>query len=164
MQYVLVSACLLGEAVRYDGGDKRCTHPVLQRWQAEGRIVALCPEVAGGLPIPRAATEITGGAGGQAVLAGRAQVVDRQGQDVSTQFVSGATCALALVHARGIQLAVLKEGSPSCGSSYSYDGSFNGTQVSQPGVTTALLRAAGLRVFSERQLADAEAWLRALGD
>lgn len=156
---VLVSACLLGEAVRYNGGDKRCTHAVLQRWLAEGRVVPICPEVAGGLPVPRAPAEIAGGAGGAQVLAGSARVVDAQGRDVSLHFIGGATEALARAEAHGIRVAVLKEGSPSCGSSYSYDGSFTATRVPLPGVTSARLRQAGLRVFSEAQLAEADAAL-----
>jgi len=156
---VLVSACLLGEAVRYNGGDKRCNHAVLQRWLAEGRVVPVCPEVAGGLPVPRAPAEIAGGAGGAQVLAGSARVVDAQGRDVSLHFIDGAAEALARAQAHGIRVAVLKEGSPSCGSSYSYDGSFSATRVPLPGVTSARLRQAGLQVFSEAQLAEADAAL-----
>lgn len=159
---VLVSACLLGEAVRYNGGDKRCTHAVLQRWLAEGRVVPICPEVAGGLPVPRPPAEIAGAAGGAQVLAGSARVVDVQGRDVSLHFVRGAAEALARAQAHGSRVAVLKEGSPSCGSSHSHDGSFSGTRVPLPGVTTAHLRAAGVQVFSENQLAEADAALRRL--
>ena len=68
MEKVLVSACLLGEPVRYNGRDKRCEHDVLDRWLREGRVVAVCPEVAGGLPVPRPPAEIVNGAGGGKVL------------------------------------------------------------------------------------------------
>lgn len=81
---VLVSACLLGQPVRYDG--RASGHPdLLQRWQAEGRVVPLCPEVAGGLPTPRPPAEIPGGQGGE-VLDGLAQVVTVSGEDVSAAF------------------------------------------------------------------------------
>ena len=76
LEHVLVSACLLGSPVRYDGSHKRSTSDVLPRWLTEGRVVAVWPEVAGGLPVPRPPTEIAGGAGGAAVLAGLARVVD----------------------------------------------------------------------------------------
>ncbi|MFJ1057095.1 2-thiouracil desulfurase family protein, partial [Bordetella bronchiseptica] len=66
MEWVLVSACLLGRPVRYDGRDAATGHPVLARWQAERRVVAVCPEVAGGLPTPRPPAEIAAGAGGAA--------------------------------------------------------------------------------------------------
>ena len=70
MEYILVSACLLGEPVRYDGSDKRFRHEVLQRWLDEGRVLSVCPEVAGGLPVPRMPAEISDGAGGAKVLIG----------------------------------------------------------------------------------------------
>ncbi|WP_252092314.1 DUF523 domain-containing protein [Pseudomonas sp. MWU13-3659] len=151
---VLVSACLLGQPVRYDG--RASGHPdLLQRWQAEGRVVPLCPEVAGGLPTPRPPAEIPGGQGG-AVLDGQAQVVTVAGEDVSEAFLVGARQALALVRRHGITVAVLKSGSPSCGNRLTYDGSFTGVKVAGEGVTTALLRREGVLVFSELELDQAE--------
>ncbi|MBF8754129.1 DUF523 domain-containing protein [Pseudomonas guariconensis] len=150
---VLVSACLLGQPVRYDGRDSG--HPdLLQRWQAEGRVVPLCPEVAGGLPTPRPPAEIPGGQGA-AVLDGQAQVVTVTGLDVSEAFLAGARQALALVREHGIRVAVLKAGSPSCGNRLTYDGTFSGVKVPGEGVTTALLRREGVQVFSELELEDA---------
>ena len=156
MQKVLVSACLLGEPVRYNGADKRSDHEVLRRWIAEGRVVPVCPEIAGGLPVPRPPAEVESGAGGEAVLSGAARVIDVSGADVSPHFVRGAEAALAAARAHGIRVAVLKEGSPSCGSAFSYDGTFTSTRVPLPGVTTALLRRAGIAVFGEDQLTEAE--------
>ena len=157
---VVVSACLLGQPVRYDGGARLCASAIIERWLAEGRVVAACPEVAGGLPVPRPAAEISGGAGGALVIAGAARVVDRAGNDLSPAFVGGAQELLALAQASGARVAVLKEGSPSCGSGYTYDGSFNGRRVALPGVAAALLRTAGIEVFSEEQLAQADECLR----
>lgn len=161
-QKLLVSACLLGQAVRYDGAAKRCDHALLARWVAEGRVLPLCPELLGGLPVPRPPAEIGNGAGGAAVLAGSAQVVDVTGQLVSGAFLAGARRTLALAQAEGVRVAVLKEGSPSCGSARIRDGSFGGLSVAGAGVTAALLRQAGLQVFSEDQLAEAQACLDAL--
>lgn len=90
MQLVLVSAGLLGHQVRYNAVRNRCENEVLAHWQAQGRVVPVCPEVSGGLPVPRLAAEITAGAGGTKVLLGQARVIDRQGQDVSSAFISGA--------------------------------------------------------------------------
>jgi uncharacterized protein YbbK (DUF523 family) len=150
---VLVSACLLGQAVRHDGRDKRSHHPVLQRWLAEGRVLALCPELAGGLPVPRPPAEIAGGAGGVAVLHGVARVHTVHGADVTAAFLRGAAAAVQAVQAQtgqpAVRVAVLKAGSPSCGSAWSYDGRFAGARVPLPGVTTAALQAAGVQVFSE---------------
>jgi uncharacterized protein YbbK (DUF523 family) len=156
---VLVSACLLGERVRYNGADARCASEVLERWAREGRLVPFCPEVAGGLPVPRPAAEIAGGDGG-AVLRGAAPVRDPSGRDLTGFFLAGARGALAAAQAEGARLAILKEGSPSCGTAAIYDGTFTGTRRAGPGVTAALLEDNGIRVFSERQLDLADAWLR----
>lgn len=160
MHKVLVSACLLGQPVRYDG--RASGHPdCLQQWQQQGRVVPLCPEVAGGLPTPRPPAEIPGGQGA-AVLEGRVVVVNVDGEDVSTAFLAGAERALQLVRQHGIHIAVLKSGSPSCGNALTYDGTFSGTKVPGEGVTTALLRREGVQVFSELELDAALQALNAL--
>ena len=148
---LLVSACLLGNPVRYDGEAKSIDHDGLQRLLAEDRIVPVCPEVAGGLPVPRAPAEIIDG-DGNAVLDGRARVATRAGDDVSGSFVEGARQALALCHEHGITAAVLTELSPSCGSGEIYDGSFTRQRIDGSGVTAALLRRHGIAVFGHSQL------------
>ncbi|WP_263144605.1 DUF523 domain-containing protein [Pseudomonas sp. RIT-PI-AD] len=160
MPKVLVSRCLLGQPVRYDGG---CQGPfdLLQRWQAQGRVVPVCPEVAGGLPTPRAPAEIPGGQG-EAVLDGRRPVLTDDGEDVTAAFLEGAAIALALAARHGIRVAVLKARSPSCGNRETYDGSFSGTRVAGAGVTAAQLQRAGVQVFNERELDQAAAALARL--
>ena len=160
MESVLVSACLLGEAVRYNGGDMRCDDDILQRWLREGRVVSVCPEVAGGLPVPRPRAEIAHGAGGMQVLAGIAKAFDSNGRDVSAYLVCGAEQALERARAKQIRIAVLKEGSPSCGTGFTFDGTFTDTKVPNRGVMATLLQQAGVHVFSEAQLAEADALLR----
>jgi uncharacterized protein YbbK (DUF523 family) len=160
MQKVLVSRCLLGHPVRYDGGAGG-PFEVLSQWQAEGRVVGLCPEVAGGLPTPRPAAEIPGGQGVQ-VLAGQALVLTEAGDDVSAAFLRGAQLALEQVREHGIRIAVLKANSPSCGNRLTYDGTFSGVKVSGEGVTAALLRREGVQVFSELELPEAALALAAL--
>lgn len=162
MEKILVSRCLLGHPVRYDGGSHG-PFGWLQRWQAEGRVVALCPEVAGGLPTPRPAAEIPGGQGAE-VLAGRVPVRTIDGSDVTAAFVRGAGLALQLVAAEGIRYAVLKARSPSCGNHENYDGSFSGRKVKGEGVTAAALRQAGVRVFNEDQLEALAALLQQADD
>ncbi|MFC4111949.1 DUF523 domain-containing protein [Nonomuraea zeae] len=162
MERILVSACLMGRKVRYDGRAKTSSDARLAAWREEGRLVAFCPEVAGGLPTPRPAAEIEGGAGGAAVLSGAARVLATDGSDVTAEFVAGARAALAAARSAGVRLAVLKEGSPSCGVLAVCDGTFSGRRAPGQGVTTALLESNGIRVFDEDHVADAAAYLRTL--
>jgi len=144
MESILVSACLLGERLRYNGSDKHCNDPILKRWLQEGRVISVCPEVAGELSVPRPPAEIADGAGGMEVLKGAARVVDATGRDVSAQFRQGAGQALQLARSRRIRIAILKEGSPSCGTGYTYDGNFTRTKVPHPGVCAARLQETGV--------------------
>ncbi len=162
MEYVLVSSCLLGKPVRYDARAVSHDNAVLARWLKQGRVVAVCPEVAGGLPVPRPPAEIEPGAAAATVLAGRARIVAVSGEDVTAPFVQGAREALAAARRHAIRVAVLKEGSPSCGSGYVYDGHFAGNKIPGSGVTAELLAQAGVRVFSEHQWREARDWLARL--
>ena len=151
MERILVSACLLGAKVRYHGGDAACDHPILQRWSREGRLVSVCPERDGGLPTPRPAAEIVG-----------VVVRTSAGADVTESFRRGAQTALDVAKANGIRIAILKDGSPSCGSSFVHDGSFSGRRAAGRGVTAALLESHGIRVFGEQSIDAAHAWLEEL--
>jgi uncharacterized protein YbbK (DUF523 family) len=148
MQKVLISSCLLGENVRYDGKAKQRHVAILEQWQVEGRLISICPEVAGGLPVPRPAAEIQGD-----------RVVNRQGVDVSHAFAVGAQKALELCQKHHIHIAILKEGSPSCGVTRIYDGTFQGIHIVGQGITAQLLREHGIDVFHEHQLDKVEALL-----
>jgi len=158
MKKVLISACLLGEKVRYDGGDKRCEDAILTRWHAEGRLVPICPELTGGLGVPRPPAEIPGGQGTE-VLDGRARVMAKTGEDVTDAFIRGAEAALALAKREGAVCAVLMARSPSCGSRVTYDGSFSGHTVAGQGVTAALLIRNGIAVFPPDRVSDAAAYV-----
>ncbi|MBO9490337.1 DUF523 domain-containing protein [Endozoicomonas sp. G2_1] len=155
MEKVLVSACLLGLAVRYDGASKRLIDQTLRRWQQQGRIISVCPEVAGGLSIPRAAAEIQ-------PLSGTNKTIDKDkrivttalGNDVSEEFYRGAHHALYLCQRHNIRYALLKESSPSCGSNNIYNGDFNGTKTSGEGITCEQLRKHGIEVYSEFNLTE----------
>ena len=146
---ILVSACLAGRACRYDGSSNKAEG--VAGLVAAGQPVAVCPEVAGGLSTPRPPAEIVGGTG-EDVLAGRARVVTRDGDDVTSQYVEGARRALAAAQAAGARAAILKARSPSCGSGRVRDGSFSGGLVAGDGVTAALLRSHGITVLSEEDL------------
>jgi uncharacterized protein YbbK (DUF523 family) len=155
---LLVSACLLGNPVRYDGKAKTLNHNGLQHLQQQGRVIAFCPEVAGGLPVPRPAAEIVAG-DGSAVIAGTAQVKTREGNDVSEYFLAGAEQALALCRQHDISTAILTELSPSCGSGRIYDGSFTRQSIPANGVTTALLQQHEIKVFNQYQVDEALSYL-----
>jgi uncharacterized protein YbbK (DUF523 family) len=161
MEKVLISACLLGNPVRYNGAALIFEDQTLTLWLSEGRLVPICPEVAGGLPVPRPRAEIIKGDGGL-VLNGGTGVVNSKGQDVTNCFLIGARKSLELARFYNIRLAVFKEGSPSCGSGYIYDGSFAGIRKPGKGVSAALLEKNGIRVFSERAIPEAEKYLKAL--
>lgn len=149
---ILVSACLMGHAVRYDGQAKPLVHPALDRWREEGRLVTICPEMSAGMPVPRLPAEIAAGMLGGDVLSGAARVLESQGDDVTDGFRQAAENALALARETGCAYALLIDGSPSCGSGFVYDGSFTGRRLKGEGVTAALLRENGIQVFSDRQV------------
>lgn len=152
---ILVSACLLGSPVRHDARDKKCDHAVLQRWIDEGRVVSVCPEMLGGLGTPRPPSEITH-------VDGARRVFTNQGRDVTREFEAGAVAAAEEGARHEVRVAILKSNSPSCGSGVVYDGTFTSTKVVGDGMTTALLRARGVTVFSEEELEVADAFVRSL--
>lgn len=134
MEKILVSACLLGEAVRYDGKDNLVESSLWQGWQQQGRLVGICPECAGGLPTPRPPAEIQAPDPKQAI-----RVITETGEDVTDAFVRGAEAALRLARKENIRFAILKARSPSCGKGLIYDGSFSRTLSEGDGITAALL-------------------------
>ncbi|WP_058909762.1 DUF523 domain-containing protein [Entomohabitans teleogrylli] len=147
---ILVSACLLGHPVRYNGSAKSHDAELLAHWQAEGRVVVFCPELAAGLATPRPPAEIQSG-DGEAVIAGRAQVRDREGRDMTQPWLLGAWLTLRSADIHQCRIAFLTEGSPSCGSQTIYDGTFSGRLRTGSGVVTALLRRHGIEVYSQHQ-------------
>ncbi len=149
---ILVSACLLGQKLRYDGGDKYLADRWLDRWQAENRLIPFCPEIAGGLSAPRPAAEID---------PARGRVWTRDGTDVTAAFQAGAVLALALARREECRFALLTDGSPSCGSGFVYDGQFTGTRIAGAGITAAWLRQHGVQVFAPDAI---PALAAALGD
>ena len=148
----IVSACLLGERVRYDGKCRAITDPRLIKALREGRAVPVCPEVLGGLAVPRPPCEIEKGASSRDILARKAKITDQRGRDFTPAYVSGAKKALGAARSCGAAAALLKESSPSCGSHTVHDGTFARRKVPGQGVAACLLEGAGVRVFSEHEL------------
>ncbi len=142
MKKILVSRCLYGDKpVRYDGKTKEEKDSRFLKWKEEGRLIPVCPEVDGGLPVPRPDAQRVGN-----------QVITRNGRDVTKEYRKGAETALERALQENVLCAVLKEKSPSCGSSRIYDGTFEGNLIEGEGITTQMLRAAGIRVYSEEEL------------
>jgi uncharacterized protein YbbK (DUF523 family) len=155
---ILVSACLDGHPVRYDGEDNALPSLIWKKWQAEGRLVSICPEVAGGLKTPRAPAEIISD-----THSDHYQVITIDGENVTDAFVKGAKLATQLVQAdHNIQLAILKANSPSCGNTHIYDGHFSGTKIPGQGISAQALSGLGIKVFNENQLNEAESYLNQL--
>jgi len=159
---VLVSGCINGQPIRYNQTNVDVKSDIWDRWAAEGRLVPFCPELSAGLAVPRPPAEILGGEGAT-VLAGDAVVLEDTGGDVTAVYVEGAKLAVAHAVEQGCVLAVLTDGSPSCGSTYTYDGSFSGGTIVGMGVTARILADHGIPVFSENQLEEADEVLRRAG-
>ena len=161
MEKILISACLVGRKVRYDGEASTPQGEWIQRWRRQGRLVPVCPEVAGGLAVPRLPAELVGG-DGEDVLDGRATLCTAGGEDVTQAFVDGAHRALEVARREAIRVAILKARSPSCGAAQVYDGTFSKTLQVGMGVAAALLRREGIVVFSDEELDAAVRHLAAL--
>ncbi|WP_288200881.1 DUF523 domain-containing protein [uncultured Megasphaera sp.] len=152
MKHILISACLLGQACRYDGQSK--TYAAIENlWHMpDVTLIPFCPEQGGGLPTPRPASKQQGD-----------RVVTETGADVTEEYERGADQALRLARLYSCTWAVLKEKSPSCGSGEIYDGTFSRTLTAGDGVTAARLKAAGIRVVGEKHLQPLLAALRHVG-
>jgi uncharacterized protein YbbK (DUF523 family) len=158
---ILVSSCLLGQRIRYNGMDAPSDKTILAQWREEGRLVNFCPELAAGFPVPRPPAETVGG-DGRMVLLGQARVFEDTGADVTDVFVEGAEKAVNYAKKHEVRIAILTDGSPSCGSTYVYDGTFGGGQVPGKGVTAAHMEENGIALFSEDQIEAASDYLASL--
>jgi uncharacterized protein YbbK (DUF523 family) len=137
---IIVSACLLGVACNHRG--LASPSAAVAALADEARLIPVCPEVAGGLPAPRAPAE----------LQPDERVRTADGTDVTEAYLRGATQAVNLARAAGATRAVLKARSPSCGCHEVYDGTFTRTLRPGLGVTAAALQAAGCEVVSDEDL------------
>ena len=134
----LISACLCGMPCRYDGSS--CLVEAIALLVKNGQGVPFCPEQAGGLSTPRAPAEKRGD-----------KVIDNFSQDVTGQHLQGAQKALEFMLAHRLKIAILKDFSPSCGTSMVYDGTFSNTLVCGEGITTHYLRQHGIRVYNTEE-------------
>ena len=137
---IVVSACLMGQCVRYDGKVKN-TLSCLNELSEKYRLIPVCPEMLGGLGMPRPQSEIKNG-----------KVINIEGNDVTEQFVKGAEEAYRIFEKNGAKMALFKESSPSCGVNTVYDGTFSGKKIEGNGITAGYFKDRGIKVISENEL------------
>ena len=152
---ILISACLLGEPVRYDGRDNASKispwQKQIEEWAENDWLVPVCPEILGGLPTPRPPAEIQTSDGYQ-VIARQASVLTNTARDVTHAFLAGAERTLEIAQQHRVNVALLAARSPSCGSQGIYDGSFSKTLRPGAGVTVALLEQHGIPCYSPEEI------------
>ena len=136
---IAVSACLLGQNCKYNGGNNR--NEKLLEYLKGHTVLPICPETLGGLPTPRVPSEISDG-----------RVINKEGKDVTAEFVSGAHKALETVRSGGAEMIILQSRSPSCGAKNVYDGTFSGRTVEGKGIFAALAEEDGYRIIDVEDL------------
>ena len=148
---VLISACLLGDNVKYSGGNNLTPELVTMLEKYNVKIVKICPECFAGLPIPRVPSEIR-----------EDKVFSKDGRDITEEFLSGAEKTYQIAKRKQVDFAILKERSPSCGNSFIYDGSFSGKVIEGQGLTAKKLSKENIIIFSEENLEEIEKYLEEL--
>lgn len=136
---ILVSACLLGENCKYNGTNNY--NEKVAEYVKGHEVITVCPEVLGGLPVPRVPSEIVGGT-----------VMNREGVSVDEEFRRGAAIALRQALEGQIDMAILQSRSPSCGVRQIYDGSFSGKLIEGQGIFAGLLKDAGIRLVDAEEI------------
>ena len=139
MESILISSCLLGNNTKYNG--KNNYNPLVKKLKEKYNLIPICPEVLGGLLIPREPSEINGD-----------KVINKIGLDVTKNFNEGARLSLIEAKNHNIKYAILKDGSPSCGVNYIYDGKFSGTKINGMGITAKLLFLNNIILVSEKDI------------
>lgn len=148
MEKIIVSGCLYGYNCRYDG--KNCFIEKIEHLKGKAILIPLCPEQMGGLATPRHPSEIQ-----------QDRLINNVGIDVTKEYHIGANATLQLAIENNVKYALLKQKSPSCGKSKIYDGTFSGTVIDGQGVTAKLLMEHGIKVYSEEEIDDLLAILKA---
>lgn len=144
---IMVSACLAGLKSKYNG--ESSYNADIERLVKGGKAILVCPEQMGGCPTPRNPCEIANNSTGQDVLIRKAEIIDIEGRNHTTEFLNGAAETLKVAQLFNISMAILKSKSPSCGCGRIYDGSFRGKLIDGNGVTAQILINNGYKVFNE---------------
>ncbi len=152
MKKMIMSACLAGENCKYSGGNNRIEDEYILGLVKKDHVILVCPEVMGGLEIPRAPGEIRSG-----------RVYTDEGRDVTAEYRRGAEMTLAIAEENDVIVCLMKERSPSCGVHMIYDGTFSGTKIPGSGICSAMLREAGYDIHSEFELEEVKKILKEEG-
>ena len=144
----LVSACLCGVNCKYNGSNNY--NKICDDLFKSGKAILICPEQLGGLPTPRVPSELRNSA--KEILNGNGEILTKDGRDVTEEFLKGAIEVKEIAKKLNIEGAILKEGSPSCGVNYVYDGTFTGNKINGRGITAEILLQSGIKVISENNL------------
>ena len=139
MEKILISSCLLGNNVKYNG--KNNYNPLVEELKKYYELIPICPEVFGGLSIPRDPSEIKNDI-----------VISINNKDVTKEFVLGANKSLDIAIKNNIKIAILKEGSPSCGKNYIHDGTFSKTKINGSGITARLFIKNNIKIYTENEI------------
>ena len=143
---LLISSCLLGQNVKYDGTNNCLDKEILKEIQNKFELFDFCPEVSGGLETPRIPCEI--------ISQNPLKIINKIGDDKTIYFKNGANLTLELCKKENIKLSLLKANSPSCSNKQIYDGTFTSTKIDELGVTAKLLKENKIEVYNESQIKD----------
>lgn len=141
MQNVLISACLLGVDCKYNGSNNKLDDEIIHSLKEKYNLIPVCPEIMGGMPTPRNPVEITDG-----------KVFDNDGVEFTKEFEKGSEEVLKLAKLYDTTIAILKENSPSCGSNYIYDGTFNHQKIKGMGIAAHKLSKENIKLFNEENI------------
>lgn len=136
MEKILISACLVGDNTKYNGGNN--LHPLIDQLLLKYDLIPFCGEQQGGLGTPRRPSEIKDD-----------KVINDRGKDMTSHYIDGAKKALAICQYLNIHIAILKEGSPMCGVNKIYDGTFTNKKINGQGILTQLLIKNNIKVYNE---------------
>jgi uncharacterized protein YbbK (DUF523 family) len=139
MEKLLISSCLIGNNTKYNGKNNYIKE--IEQLKLKYELIPICPEVLGGLSIPRDPSEINND-----------KVISINGKDVTKEFNIGANKALNIALLNNIKYALLKDGSPSCGNTYIYDGTFKNNKIDGIGITTKLLKSRNIKIYNENNI------------
>ena len=139
MEKILISSCLIGNNTKYNGKNNYIKE--IEQLKLKYELIPICPEVLGGLSIPRDPSEINND-----------KVISINGKDVTKEFNIGANKALNIALLNNIKYALLKDGSPSCGNTYIYDGTFKNNKIDGIGITTKLLQSRNIKIYNENNI------------
>ena len=136
---ILVSACLLGENCKYNGGNNY--NPAVAEFVKDKEVLPICPEMMAGMGCPRIPIEIVDGV-----------LMDRDGNNVDAAMRKAVEQAMEMIREEDIQCAVLQSRSPTCGVNQIYDGSFSGKLIPGSGVLAQALKDAGYQVIDAEDI------------